>query len=204
MQTIVKVFVILVAKVSLTLASSCTTKSGLVGICKPITECFYLTELLSASGDFSDLTPCNSNGTVGVFCCPLNHLSVNHSVLSKPCQRIMELNDSLKPSIVRLTKSTLVSFGELPFIAQIIFPEKGFVGTGALVSEKFVLTAAHVVYIRKSMPTVRLGKVRNNSQSRRLLSLLLWCFYFLTKKNQLFRSHSIMLMECLVLTGQLK
>lgn len=156
-----KVFLLVMMKVSMNLSvdSSCATKSGLVGVCKPITDCLYLTEMLNA-GDFSDLTSCDLDGTVGVFCCPTNQINATQMVLSASCQKILEMKQQLLPNFVEYDAMSLISsIQELPFMAQIMFPEKGFVGAGALISEKFVLTSARVVFVHRSMPIVRLGRV---------------------------------------------
>lgn len=156
-----KVFLLVMMKVSsnLSVESSCATKSGLVGTCEPITDCLYLTEMLNA-GDFSDLTSCDLDGTVGVFCCPTNQTNSPQSTLSESCRKILELKQQLLPNFVEYdTTSSVSSIRELPFMAQVVFPKKGFVGAGALISEKFVLTSARVVFVRRSMPIVRLGRV---------------------------------------------
>lgn len=152
-------FVIFVTS-SVTFASKlCTTKLGLSGTCQPITDCDYLTSLLNL-GDFSDLTPCESDGSVGVFCCPLNHDISTEPAFCKSCQKIIDLKERLSPNLKTYNEnSTKISTAELPHMAQVIFPEKGFVGAGVLISEKFVLTSANVVYTRRSIPVVRLGKV---------------------------------------------
>lgn len=137
----------------------CTTKLGHEGTCEPITECEYITNLLDL-GDLTDLTPCESDGSVGVFCCPMSHQNINKKTLTKSCRKIIDLKQRLKPNRVSYNvNSPTSSIAELPHMAQVMFPEKGFVGAGVLVSEKFVLTSAHVVYSRRSMPIVRLGKV---------------------------------------------
>lgn len=157
-----KVFLFVMMKVSMNLSadSSCVMKLGLVGVCKPITVCLYLTEMLNA-GDFSDLTPCDLDGTVGVFCCPTSQTNATQLTLSETCQKIMDLKQQLQPNFVDYDAMSSVStIRELPFMAQIMFIEKGFVGAGALISEKFVLTSARVVFVRRSMPIVRLGRVK--------------------------------------------
>lgn len=138
----------------------CMTKLGLIGNCKPITKCEYLTDLLNL-GDFSDLTSCDFDGSVGVFCCPVIHKNaLNSSNLSQSCQKLVDLKERLTPNLTSYNeKSSKISIGELPHMVQVMFPEKGFVGAGALISEKFVLTSAHVVFVRLSLPFVRLGKV---------------------------------------------
>jgi hypothetical protein len=153
-------FVNFVASFALVFCSKpCATKLGLSGTCEPITECEYITNLLNL-GDLSDLTPCEFDGSVGVFCCPANHKNSTKSSLSRSCQKLVALKERLTPSLaVYNEKSPTISIGELPFMAQVMFPEKGFVGAGVLVSDKFVLTSAHVVYFRRSIPVVRLGKV---------------------------------------------
>jgi hypothetical protein len=157
---IFKVFVLFSAIFAVTLGSQpCTTKLGLVGSCKPIIECEYLTDLLNL-GDFSDLTSCDFDGSVGVFCCPLQRKTATNSNLRQSCLKLIKLKEKLKPNLKTYNEvSSIISIGELPHIAQVMFPEKGFVGAGALISEKFVLTSAHVVYVRRNMPFVRLGKV---------------------------------------------
>lgn len=146
------------AILSFAFAKPCTTKLGLSGTCESITECDYAMGLLN-SGDISDLTSCDFDGTVGVFCCPKDY-SNSTSHLNKSCQKLLNLKDQLLPNIVPHSEnSTMISVGEFPHMAQVMLPERGFVGSGALVSEKFVLTAAHIVYARRSLPTVRLGKV---------------------------------------------
>jgi hypothetical protein len=137
----------------------CTTKLGFVGTCKPITECEYITNLLNL-GDLSDLTPCESDGSVGVFCCPATNDNSTKPTLPKSCQKIIDLKERLTPNLLNYNEnSPTISIAELPHMAQVMFPEKGFVGAGVLISEKFVLTSARAVYIRRSMPVVRLGKV---------------------------------------------
>lgn len=156
-----KVFLLVMMKVSMNLSveSSCATKSGLVGVCKPITDCFYLTEMLNA-GDFSDLTSCDLGGTVGVFCCPTIQTNTTHTNFSESCRKILQLRQQLLPNFVDYdATSSVPSIQELPFMAQVMFPKKGFVGAGALISEKFVLTSARVIFVRQSMPIVRLGRV---------------------------------------------
>lgn len=159
MDLIIKHFVIVCILISSAFGDPCTTKLGFSGTCKPITECSYVTDLLN-SGDFADLSPCDFDGTVGVFCCPTDHSNRKSSHLNKSCRKLINLKEQLMPNIVSYhEKSSIISVGELPHMAQVMFPEKGFVGSGALVSERFVLTAAHIVYTRRSLPTVRLGKV---------------------------------------------
>jgi len=136
---------------------ACTTKAGQSGVCESISDCPFLLDLLN-SGDLSDLTTCDSDGSVGIFCCPQTNFT--QIANSKSCQRIVDLRDQLKPELSEYkSNSTTASVGEVPFVAQIFLAEKGFVGVGALISERFVLTAAHVVYRRLSLPSVRLGKV---------------------------------------------
>lgn len=159
MDLSVKHFAIVCLLISSAFGEPCTTKLGLSGTCKPITECTYVTDLLN-SGDITDLTPCDFDGTVGVFCCPTDYSNSTSSQLCKSCLKLMTLKDQLMPSMSNYNeKSSTISVGELPHMAQVMFPEKGFVGSGALISERFVLTAAHIVYTRRSLPTVRLGKV---------------------------------------------
>lgn len=138
----------------------CVTKSGLVGTCKPITQCLFITDLLN-EGNFGDLTACDvHDGSVGIFCCPMNNTNKSNSNINESCLKILNLKEQLAPKVTQYDgKSSRVTVGELPFMAQIFFPEKGFVGSGALISEKFVVSAAHVVYVRRSLPIVRLGKV---------------------------------------------
>lgn len=144
---------------NLSVESSCTTKSGLVGTCKSITDCLYLTDMLNA-GDLNDLTSCDLDGTVGVFCCPLNQASAIQPTLSESCRKILDLKQQLLPNLIDYgARSSETSTRELPFMVQVMFPEKGFVAAGALISEKFVLTSARAVFVRRSMPIVRLGKV---------------------------------------------
>lgn len=160
---VMKVFVIFVKICAVAFGlQPCTTKLGLIGSCKPITECEYLTDLLNL-GDFSDLTSCDFDGSVGVFCCPLQHKNAtNSSNLSQSCQKLVDLKEQLTPNLTSYNEnSSTISIGELPHMVQVMFPEKGFVGAGALISEKFVLTSAHVVYVRQSLPFVRLAKVNN-------------------------------------------
>lgn len=137
----------------------CMTKLGLAGTCRPITECESLTELLNV-GDLTDLTPCEFDGSVGFFCCPLQPKNSPSSTLSRSCLKLVDLKERLTPNLTNYNEnSSTVATGELPHMAQVMFSEKGFVGAGALISEKFVLTSAHIVYVRLSMPFVRLGKV---------------------------------------------
>lgn len=135
----------------------CMTKQGLTGKCRPITECESLTERLNI-GDLTDLTPCDFDGSVGFFCCPLQHKNTSSSSLSQSCLKLVDLKERLTPNLSNYNESTSAT-GELPHMAQVMFSEKGFVGAGALISEKFVLTSAHIVYFRRSLPFVRLGKV---------------------------------------------
>jgi hypothetical protein len=150
----------------------CNTKSGSDGICKPISECSFLKELLSNSeSDLFDLTPCIETkkdrfGIIGEFCCPLTKPSNNSSqdsYLSKSCCKLVKLKEQLKPKLIDFGEHSMsevgVKAGKLPFIAQIILDET-FLGTGALVSEKFVLTSAHIVYALQTLPTIKLGKVK--------------------------------------------
>lgn len=139
----------------------CITNLGLNGTCMPITDCRYVTDQLNA-GDLRDLTPCETDGTVGIFCCPTD-VKVNSEIkFSESCKQIITLKDQLNPKMTKYRENVSnISTGELPFMVQVHFPNKGLVGAGALISEKFVLTSAHIVYVRLSMPFVRLGKVIN-------------------------------------------
>lgn len=157
-----KVLAALVLCFSINIASEvpCSTKLGFRGSCLPITDCPYVTELFK-SDDLNDLTPCESDGSVGYFCCPSrNSSSSTPSFLSESCRKMLKMKEQLTPNITSYDeKSLTVSIGELPHMVQVMFPEKGFVGAGVLISEKFALTSAHVVYVRRSMPIIRLGKV---------------------------------------------
>lgn len=163
-----KVFVFFVGICATTFASQpCTTKLGLIGSCKPITDCEYITDLLNLE-DFSDLTPCDFDGSVGVFCCPLQHKNATISHLSQSCQKLVDLKERLTPNLISYNEnSSKISIGELPHMVQVMFPQKGFVGAGVLISEKFVLAAAHIVFNRLSLPFVRLGKVNEGNEERR-------------------------------------
>lgn len=174
MKSILIVFIAIQFQLKFTIAdfsSSCKTKSGSDGICKPISECSILRDLLSNSNtDLFDLTPCiiskrDRIGIIGEFCCPLTKPSNNSSqdsYLSESCRKLVELKEQLKPKLIDFSKNSMsavgVKAGELPFIAQIILDET-FLGAGALVSEKFVLTSAHIVHALQSLPTIKLGKV---------------------------------------------
>lgn len=153
-----KVLLILsIVSIGLALNVPCSTKKGFIGTCRPITDCDYISDQLENNGDFTDLTPCSSNGTVGIFCCPENPSS---EAPGESCRKIIKLKQQLLPNITSYNKqSKTVATSELPFMVQVMFPEKGFVGAGVLISEKFVLSSAHIVFIRQSMPTVRIGKV---------------------------------------------
>lgn len=158
MHTVLVIIFVLCVRTSTASASACITKSGVIGTCKVITECEAITENLN-SGDFGDLTPCEFTGSIGIFCCPSIAPQI-HSQLTNSCQKIHRMREQLRPSIAKYDKnSAFSSVNELSFMAQIFLPQKGFVGSGVLISESFVLTSAHIVYARRSMPHVRLGKV---------------------------------------------
>lgn len=130
------------------LHTDCETKHGIKGTCIPITDCPHLTELLNA-GDVSDLTNCHFDGIIGLFCCPTTNISSTNLRVTESCKRIIERRDHDGINVASATS----------FMAQIFLLESGYVGSGVLVSELFILTSANIVYTRRSMPTVRLGKV---------------------------------------------
>lgn len=130
----------------------CTTKHGVLGSCRPITDCLYDNDV----GSLNDLTPCDKVGEVGIFCC-IDSSSRNYSKL---CEKAMNLRKDLNISSYNEESST-ITVGQLPHMAAVYFHEKGFVGAGVLLNEKFVLTSAHTVYVRRSLPFVRLGKVNS-------------------------------------------
>lgn len=160
--------IISIVEDSIAASSKCTTKSGSDGNCKPIIDCLNL--LNDSDGDFADLTPCTSSdvGIIGEFCCPLtrSNISSRDSYLSESCRKLVQLKEQLNPKLIdfgmnSMPSSVGVKVGELPFMAQIIeSDESKYLGAGALISEKFVLTSAHIVFGLQKLPTVRLGKVR--------------------------------------------
>jgi hypothetical protein len=172
------VMLLMRSSIILSLEAPCTTKLSFDGVCKPITDCLYLMDLLNA-GDFGDLTSCDFDGSVGVFCCPSIYSNSTPSSISESCQKIIKLKEQLRVNTTSYDqKSSSISTGKFPHMAQVILPGKGFVGAGALISEKFVLTSAHIVFIRRSLPIVRLGKVIKGNLKQSLDNYLSTRFYF--------------------------
>ena len=140
-------------KLSSALNESCTLKSGIVGTCKPITECdVILTALYSHA--LSHLQSCKFTGEIGIYCCPISSSKIS-SKLTHSCQKIIKTKEVLRINSTKYDRESSM----FPFMTQIFISDKGFVGSGVLLSEKFVLTSAHAVYVRRSMPIVRLGMV---------------------------------------------
>ena len=140
-------------KLCLAVNKTCILKSQAVGICMPITECDIILETLS-SGDLSYLQSCQFTGEIGIYCCPLHSSETVIPKLAPLCQKSIQIEKKL-----RINNTEVSSIAELSFMVQILLREKDFVSAGVLLSEKFVLTSAHTVYVRRSMPIVRLGKV---------------------------------------------
>ncbi|CAG9802236.1 unnamed protein product [Chironomus riparius] len=136
---------------------TCILKSRTVGICKPIIKCDVILETLT-SGDLSYLQSCQTKGEIGIYCCPL-HLSKSGPKLSPLCQKSIQIKENL-----RINSTEISSNAELPFLVQILSSDKDFIGCGVLLSKKFVLTSAHAVYVRRTMPIVRFGKNRLDAE----------------------------------------
>lgn len=153
MRRIIEILLLFCAFVKCSSSTGCVTKFGVVGTCKAITECESILDNLN------DLSPCDFDGSIGIFCCP-NSLNPMHENITKSCRKNLKMREQLQPNIVNYDKDSMTSsISELPHMVQVIFSEKGFVGAGVLLSENFVLTSAHIIYVRTSMPVVRLGKV---------------------------------------------
>lgn len=154
-----------------TLESICVTKLGVKGTCKPISDCLSLIAQLKSYEGLDDLSSCASDNNDSLFCCPSTYLPAKFSRSNKLCDNIEKLRYQLMPNIPVYNKnSSSISIGELPFIAQVIFPERGFVGVGVLISSNFLLTSAHILLHRRSMPIIRLGKVIRSINLRKFYS----------------------------------
>ncbi|KAG5683201.1 hypothetical protein PVAND_012497 [Polypedilum vanderplanki] len=143
----------------------CITKTGHEGTCKSITDCEAFNQNLNED-DINDMSPCDFDGSIGIYCCP-NFVHPLLPQLTKSCNKTLRIKDQMKPHFADFNENSKISsINELPFMVQVMLLEKGFVGSGVLINEKFVLTSAHAVYFRKSMPICRFGKTTRDDLDR--------------------------------------
>uniref|UniRef100_W8BWP2 Serine protease persephone n=1 Tax=Ceratitis capitata TaxID=7213 RepID=W8BWP2_CERCA len=151
---------------------SCEIKSNR-GICLEASKCMDLPYIMSQLGlKRKDISRCGFTTYEEIICCPT--LPVPTSTIKtrsddRPAVRACnEINDKLQPLLTpHILDGTPVELGEYPHMAAI-----GLMNTddeveyncgGTLISNRFVLTAAHCLVTRQIPVTVRMGVVNFNN-----------------------------------------
>ncbi|XP_063908413.1 serine protease easter-like [Zophobas morio] len=139
-------------------ADPCQTPGGLNGDCKPITDCpplvavYNKRPLTSENANFLRTHNCGFQGSMPKVCCPLVSATLGSTdLLPETCGHFTE------PKIVGGEKTGI---DEFPWMALLEYKRsngsKYFNCGGALISKRYVLTAAHC--INRILTGVRLGE----------------------------------------------
>ena len=138
-------------------ADKCTAYDGSSGLIKLGSDCKKFLQL-SRTIRFMQ-TPCGYNRTTPLICCPLPKYVNECNKFRKKPQK--ELKDLLA---FKVTNGRLSDIGEFPHFASLGYHKDddkySFDCGGALISESFVLSAAHCCTRSRVPKIVRLGRVR--------------------------------------------
>lgn len=140
-------------------ADECIAHDGSPGVIKLASDCQKFLQL-SRKIRFMK-APCGYSGTTSLVCCPLpKYVNECNKFGIKP-QKELEEDELIT---FKVTNGRMSDVGEFPHFASLGYRKDddkySFDCGGALISEKFVLTAAHCCTRSRVPKIVRLGRVR--------------------------------------------
>ncbi|XP_030370459.1 serine protease grass [Scaptodrosophila lebanonensis] len=151
-------------------ADQCTTPTGQQGQCVPYSSCTDIELRLQAAGSGGEqLTPdyikylrqasCGEIGGIRNFCCAASQIQHNSKVISQFRNESFECGKVLN-TLVANGKEVRIS--SRPWMALLKYKQNGgdrFLCGGTLISDRYILTAAHCIYgLEEELFEVRLGE----------------------------------------------
>ncbi|XP_055529767.1 serine protease persephone-like [Wyeomyia smithii] len=150
----------------------CQLRNGSSGFCLEAPKCPWFVETVLKKKKYNERVNCGFDGVIEVICCPSDS-AIIHTIDLKPgirtrlaCDQVPQITDRLTFHII---DGTLAEEGEFPFMAALGYESedvsKGYdYRCGAsLITDTFVLTAAHCIP-KNSRPTVvLLGTIKLDS-----------------------------------------
>lgn len=131
---------------------TCTLRDGGIGICRKTIECRKGNRMRELHCEFSGANP--------VICCALAAnatFDASARVVDDACNTVQTVRNKIADHVVGIAEAANV--GEFPFMALLTYPEERTRCGAALVSDRFLITAAHCFKNEKPL-TARLGTNR--------------------------------------------
>ncbi|EDV91600.1 serine protease grass [Drosophila grimshawi] len=157
-------------------ADECQTLSGERGQCLPFSSCRDIEQrLLAAQNTGEQVTPelanflqkasCGEFDKVRHFCCPMHQIQHNSKVMEVFTSSNFSCGSILNQRVANGHEVKLSSRPWMALLNYKTFDQSRFLCGGTLISNRYILTAAHCVYgLENSLYEIRLGEHRISTE----------------------------------------
>ncbi|XP_033163998.1 serine protease grass [Drosophila mauritiana] len=157
-------------------ADDCTTPDGDQGQCMPFSSCRTIEERLTEAQKAGQKVPadyasylqkalCGEFNGVRHFCCPSANIQHNSKVMSLFKDENFDCGNFLSQRVANGYEVKLSSRPWMALLRYQQFGESRFLCGGAMISERYILTAAHCVHgLQNDLYEIRLGEHRISTE----------------------------------------